>query len=441
MGGRKLLRDDDSRPQRARRVRGFARGHGAHHRHKPGQDAPHQFGSGLDRTADETRVRGLKRLGDEELADLSATERRGLSERRIQELTEAHSFGAPLEGVTAQGIVTEVRRGNFLTRLLTPPPAPPQVPPPSMGGGQGEGAPLWRPGDVMRTFVRGTMQQFDLGLASLVAPGDGVEVIVPPQTGDETPHLILARVAPRRTEFRRLHPSGRAVQTIAANVDQVCVVASAAEPEFRPGFVDRVLVCAAASDLPALLIYNKTDLPGRKEDAALLEVYRNLNVEVFRISVLDVDSPRGDFAALKARLAGKRTVLTGHSGVGKTTLLLALDPALDEEEVRIYEVSHATNKGVHSTTHGRLFTLALGGEAHAEIIDTPGVRELTPTDTDRKNLWAWFPEIAARVGQCAFPSCTHTVEKGCGVLAAVERGEIHPRRHQSYVRIYETLPG
>jgi ribosome biogenesis GTPase len=180
-------------------------------------------------------------------------------------------------------------------------------------------------------------------------------------------------------------------------------------------------------------------LPERDED--LLKIYRSLGIPVYKINVQNMLAPEGDFAALKAALMGRRSVVTGHSGVGKSSLVLALNPQLDPDVVRTGEVSGQTEKGKHTTTHARLFTLFEGnGEQPTEIVDTPGVREFTPADTDRKNLWGWFPEIVKVQSGCTYADCSHTVEKSCAVLAAVERGEMHPRRHRSYVRMYETLP-
>jgi ribosome biogenesis GTPase len=427
----------------------------------------------------------MRYLDEDAIDALSHMEKPAEDDRRLEELGEADTFGARMEGPLARGVVLEVRRGNFLTRMLTPSPVAPAsvpaegatdagplpfVPDSSQNTGsqqQTEAAratplpsvpaestdtgtprvtpPKWNVGDILRTIVRGTMQQFDLGLSSLVAPGDDVEMIVPYMAGEKELfqyglHGVLTKVAPRRNEFRRLHPSGRAIQTLAANVDRILIIGSAAQPDFRPGFVDRVLVCAMACGLPAALILNKTDLGVRESDDELLDVYRELGLLVYKISLVDPTAPAGDYAALQESLAGKRSVLAGHSGVGKSSLLRALDPSLDDYDVRVAEVSTQTGKGTHTTTHARLFPVKLPSGASAEIIDTPGVREFTPADTDRRNLWGWFPEIAALQGQCAFADCTHQVEKGCAVLAAVERGEIHPRRHQSYVRIYQTLP-
>ena len=429
MSGRRSHHDKGGREEQSRKpARGNARGHGAYHRHERGRGAPHKVASGKDRTMDTVRRQQFGRLGDEELSELSAVEKKSEVERSIEESGEAAGFGVALEGHHARGVVIEVRKGNFLTRLDALPP--------------GEENSIPR---TLRTIVRGTLQQFDLGLSSLVAPGDEVELIVPSMPGENAlfqfeAHGILQRALPRRTEFRRLHPSGRAIQTLAANADQVAVVASTAEPDFRPGFVDRVLVCAAASGLPAALVLNKIDMGVSEKDSELLDVYRGLGVPVFLTSAKNSALGAEGLSALKRWMAGKRTVLCGHSGVGKSSLMLALDSALGAGDVRTGAVSTQTGKGTHTTTHARLFEVDFNDGTRAEIVDTPGVREFTPADTDRRNLWGWFPEIARLQGQCTYADCTHINEKGCAVLAALERGEIHPRRHQSYVRIYQTLP-
>lgn len=438
MAGRKSHHEKDSakREGGSKKIRGFARGHGAHHRHKAGKEAPRNIGTGRDRTHEIRRQREFGRLSDDELHDLESNQSHATGGRSVEELSDAGGYGSELEGEKSKGTVVEVRRGNFLTLMNADATA------------EFERAFRWKKGEILRTVVRGTMQQFDMGLSSLVAAGDEIEVLVPPKSEDKSLykselHAILTRVAPRKSEFRRMHPSGRSIQTIAANVDQVVVVASTAQPEFRPGFVDRVLVCAAACNLPALLVVNKMDLGLEEDDAELLANYEELGVTVFKVSVGDSAAPSGDFEKLKRALVGKRTTLTGHSGVGKSSLLRALNPALDHDIVRTGDVSTQTQKGTHTTTHARLFRVDLfpGEEGMSgEVIDTPGVREFTPADTDRQNLWGWFPEIAKLQGQCSFSDCTHTQEKGCAVLKAVEAGEIHPRRHHSFVRILQTLP-
>lgn len=427
MSGRGSHSNKGGRREQARKqARGNARGHGAHHRHD-GRGAPRGIATGKDRTMDTTRGEGFARLHDDELADLSKIEKRSEIERRIEQKSDAAEYGAELEGTRATGTVVEVRRGNFLTRIESPVP----------GGGN-------EIPKILRCVLRGTMQQFDMGITSFVAAGDNVELVVTPPSPPGSliqveSHGLLLRVAPRKSEFRRLHPSGRSIQTIAANADRVVLVTSCAEPDFRPGFVDRVMVCAASSGLPMALVLNKIDMGIDAETRELLDVYRSLNVPVFLTSAKERGENSG-LAELKHWMTGLRCVLTGHSGVGKSSLMLALDPKLDESDVRTGDVSVQTGKGTHTTTHAKLFEIDFGDGARAEIIDTPGVREFTPAETDRRNLWGWFPEFAKLQGQCKFPDCKHLNEKGCAVLAAVESGEIHPRRHQSYVRIYETLP-
>ena len=433
------------REQTPKQGRGNARGHAWHHRKGGGggrvtvREAPHGIASGKDRTMEGTRRQGFMQLDDETLADLRSGEKRMEVERKIQEKGEAAEYGAELPGLRGRGTVIEVRRGNFLTRIESELPT------------EGDSIPR-----ILRCVLRGTMQQFDMGLSSMVAPGDVVDLIVPPPPEEGAlhsfePHGILLRVEPRRSEFRRLHPSGRSIQTLAANVDRVVMVASCAEPDFRPGFVDRVWVCAASSGLPMALVVNKIDLGIRARDRELFDVYRGLGVPVFltsttdaalRQGVADAENSTGyeGFDALKNWMAGKRCVMTGHSGVGKSSLMLALDPQLNPADVRTGDVSTQTGKGTHTTTHGRLFEIELSPGVRAELVDTPGVREFTPAETDRQNLWGWFPELAKLQGQCEYSDCTHINETGCAVLAAVERGEMHPRRHQSYVRLYETLP-
>jgi len=401
------------RQQARKKNTGIGRGHGKHHRR--GDGAPRSIGTGRKRIDERQRERGWAGRDDDELEDLPLRQRLKTQGERLQELDDADSRGAKLEGLHAPGTVVELHKGCCLVQLKDPPNLP-------------EG---WTPlPPLLRATPRGLFKKFDVGKASLVAVGDAVEVVIPPTQGNEEYEAIVARVEPRRTEFRRMHPSGRAIQTLSANVDRIVIVSSAGQPPFRPGFVDRVLVCAQSSHLPAALVLNKSDLGVKSSDEELLAVYRDLGVQVFITSAL-----RGEgLDALKELLASGRNVLCGHSGVGKSSLLAALSPDRSAE-IRVGEISDYTGRGTHTTTHAKLYRFPWG-----EAIDTPGIREFTPADTDRKNLWGWFPEIASRRDECGFSDCTHLHEKNCAVLKALEEGEIHPRRHESYERIYQTLP-
>lgn len=407
------MASNERRPQAPKKDGGFGRGHGMHHRR--GDGAPRRIGTGRKRIDERHRERDWADRDDDELEDLPASQRMKVQGERLEHLSEASGRGADLDGLRAPGTVVELQKGCCLVHLHVTPELP--------SG--------WRPlPPLLRCIPRGMLKKFDLGLASLVAVGDTVDVIIPLTLGNEAYEAMVERVAPRRSEFRRLHPSGRAIQTLSANVDRIVIVASADAPPFRPGFVDRVLVCALSSHLPAVLVLNKSDLGVKAADEELLAVYRGLGVEVLVVSALKGEG----LEALRARLRVGRSVLCGHSGVGKSSLLTALAPEL-HDEIRVGEISGYTGRGTHTTTHARLYQLSWG-----EVIDTPGIREFTPADTDRKNLWGWFPEIAARREACGFSDCTHLHEDRCAVLSAVARGEIHPRRHESYARIYETLP-
>jgi len=210
---------------------------------------------------------------------------------------------------------------------------------------------------------------------------------------------------------------------IAANLDQAVVVV-AAVPYFREELLIRCLVACESSDIPALIVLNKSDLP---ETAALhrhLETYARLGYPQITVSA------RGDLAELQAHLDGKTSVLVGASGVGKSTLLNKLAP---EANAATGEISYALDAGKHTTTNARLFHLPGGGD----LIDSPGMQEFGLQHLTAAALMDAFPEIRARAGQCRFYNCRHLKEPGCAVLAAVQAGEMLPNR----LRVYQSLIG
>lgn len=258
--------------------------------------------------------------------------------------------------------------------------------------------------------------------ATLLAPGDRVLV-----EWEEAQPIVRA-IAPRRGKLSRpASEHGRVPeQVLAANVDQLLVVAAAAQPPFRPGLVDRYLIAAQVGGVPPLLCINKMDLVDAPPAEA--DLYRELGVEVFPTSCA-----RGDgIDALRARLAGGTTVLSGHSGVGKSSLLNALDPEL---AVLTQSVSASTDKGRHTTSAARLYTLRDG----IRVIDTPGIRALGLWGVSPGELAHYFPEIAEHAAACRFRDCTHTHEPDCAVLAGIASGAIPQARVASYLRIRASL--
>jgi len=231
---------------------------------------------------------------------------------------------------------------------------------------------------------------------------------------------VIEAIAERQNEFSRASHVRR--KTLAANLSQVVIVL-ACEPSFSDELICRMLVLAERASLPVVLALNKVDLLELRERAlALLEPFRGLGYPLVEFSA------RSDIEPLRPYLEGQRSLLTGQSGMGKSTLLQALVPDAD---VRIREISHFLGAGKQTTTGTRLYPLGPG----TEIIDSPGVMEFGLAGFDAAEIAAGFREFAPYLGQCRFQDCRHLVEPGCALQAATARGEIHPRRLSLYHRI------
>jgi len=217
-------------------------------------------------------------------------------------------------------------------------------------------------------------------------------------------------------------------QIIAANLDQAMLVVTLASPRTSLGFIDRFLVTAEAYDVPAKLIFNKLDLfsdEGLEILADYKAIYENIGHPCFEVSALkgtNIDEVQG-------LLKDKVTLFSGHSGVGKSSLINTLLPDLT---LRTHQVSDWSDKGMHTTTFAEMFELPQGGF----IIDTPGIRELGVIDIEKQELSHFFPEMRERMHNCRFHNCRHINEPGCAVLVALEDGEIELSRYESYLSIY-----
>lgn len=252
--------------------------------------------------------------------------------------------------------------------------------------------------------------------------------------GDQVLYSLERRrveeILPRRTVLSRSDPHNPNLErVIAANVDIVVNVVSLKSPPLRPGLIDRYLIATGKSGADPLLCVNKIDLLAGDEEGDEemnpLQPYRDV-VPIFLCSA----ATGAGLAALFDALAGKICVFSGHSGVGKSSLLNALDPQL---QLATNEVSEANEKGRHTTTGSALYQLSNG----AMVIDTPGIREFGLWDISAADLSLYYQEFGAY--RCAFSDCTHDHEPGCGVKAAVEAGAIAAARYQSYLRILKGL--
>ena len=257
---------------------------------------------------------------------------------------------------------------------------------------------------------------------SLLAPGDRVQVRFTEDGG-----LVIA-VAPRKTMLMRLGgPHSRIKrQVLAANIDELVIVASVQKPQFSPGLVDRFLIAAQQGGVEPVLCFNKIDLEAPSEE--FLSLYKELGIPVYCTSC---ETGEG-IDALEEYLAGKLCVFSGHSGVGKSSILNVMDPEL---QLVTREVSEATRKGRHTTTAGALYRL----HRDIRVIDTPGIRALGLWGLSAEEVSLYFPEIAEQSLQCKFRDCTHIHEKDCAVQEAVEEGRIARARYESYRRIREGI--
>ena len=241
---------------------------------------------------------------------------------------------------------------------------------------------------------------------------------------------VISTILPRenyviRKSTRKQHFS----HIIASNLDQAILVITMKKPRTSLGFIDRFLVSVESYGIPALLVVNKMDqLEGEDESEWLRdihEIYEPLDYPVLEVSALKDQDIRDKFLP---HIQGKSSLISGHSGVGKSTLLNALIPGAGQDTK---EISGYSAKGVHTTTFAELFFLPEGGD----LIDTPGIKEFGIIDVEEFELSHYFPEMRQFLGQCKYNNCTHVNEPGCVVLQKLDEGYIHPYRYQSYLNI------
>lgn len=251
---------------------------------------------------------------------------------------------------------------------------------------------------------------------------------------DSSSAWAIGDILPRRSQLARRNPGGgHGERIVAANVDQVVIVFAAANPEPHPRMLDRFLVIAEANDLAARIVINKVELVGGAEEAR--KRWTDYERAGYTIHFTSVKVPVG-LDELHEALAGQVSVLTGPSGVGKSSLLNAMFAGLD---LRVGEISESVNKGRHTTVGGYLHPLP--GSDGGYVADTPGLREvgmwaLSPTELDQ-----CFPELRPFLNGCRFADCRHSVEPGCAVREAVTNGDVSRARYESFIKLREELEG
>lgn len=279
-------------------------------------------------------------------------------------------------------------------------------------------------GSILECRLKGKFRLRDLKNTNPVVVGDRVSVTPDPvhNTG------VIEEIHPRTNYIiRKSTRAGRGVHILAANLDQALLVATLHHPRTSVGFIDRFLVTAEAYNIPTILVFNKLDIYD-EDDLRLLDrlggYYAQIGYGVLKTSVVSGEG----IEELKARLHKRTTLIAGHSGVGKSALVKAVEPGLD---IRIGEISDYNLKGRHTTTFAQMHYLSLDGY----IVDTPGIKEFGLIDFKKEEVGLYFPEIHARLSECQYYNCTHDHEPGCAVKKAVAAGQIADWRYRNYLHI------
>jgi ribosome biogenesis GTPase len=273
--------------------------------------------------------------------------------------------------------------------------------------------------------IKGKFRTLDIKTTNPIAVGDHVDIELEP---DQETGLITFLHPRKNYIIRKSINLSKQAQIIAANLDQAFLIVTLASPRTSLGFIDRFLVTAEAYDIPAKLIFNKLDL-FIEDGLEILEEYQSIYEQAgypcYSVSAIQ----QTNLDQIIDLLKDKVTLVSGHSGVGKSTLINALLPG---QELKTAEISDWSDKGKHTTTFAEMFNLPFGGY----LIDTPGIRELGVFDIEKQELGRLLPEIRRLMSNCRFHNCRHINEPGCAVLQALENGEFEPSRYDSYLSIY-----
>ena len=282
---------------------------------------------------------------------------------------------------------------------------------------------------IIECRIVGKFRLEDIPLTNPIAVGDRVEI----SSDDKSGQAVIQKILPRRNYVVRQSPRRKHdLHLLAANIDQAVLLTTVAFPDIKPGFIDRFLLMTAKFDIPVTIVFNKADLykPEHLElFEAVKDIYNNVGYGVMLTSMVTGQG----LDAFQDLLKDKTTLLSGQSGVGKSSLVNAIQPHLD---LRIGEISDYSGKGQHTTTFAEMHNLSYGGR----IIDTPGIKMLAFNDKDKYNIAHSYKEMFRYSAQCRFGgNCLHRNEPGCAVKEAIEKGEISEMRYATYLGILEEV--
>jgi ribosome biogenesis GTPase len=284
-------------------------------------------------------------------------------------------------------------------------------------------------GKFWNARTKGVLKMDDITSTNPLAVGDEVEIEPEPDADNSA---MINKIYDRRNYINRQSPRFKHQHHIvAANIDQSLLLATLKEPRTSQGFIDRFLVASEMYHVPAIIVFNKADLHKKKEDEKferLKIMYQQIGYRVFLVSVKN----NTGIDELKKELQDKITLISGHSGVGKSSLLNVIFPEIN---LKTKDISGWSGKGQHTTTFAEMFDLPAGGK----IIDTPGMREFGLVDVSKQELSHYFPEMRQRLQNCQFNNCLHVNEPGCAIKDAVADEEIDEERYVSYVNILDSI--
>lgn len=295
-------------------------------------------------------------------------------------------------------------------------------------------------GKMWNARLKGVIKLDDITSTNPIAVGDIVDFDPEgkEESGVENTGTIT-KIHDRKNYITRQAPRDKYHQHIvASNLDQSILIATIKEPRTSQGFIDRFLIGSEMYHIPSLILFNKFDLYKKKEllrFEAMKEMYEAVGYPVFTVSAKMKEGVEEVKELLKERV----TLISGHSGVGKSTFINALIPHMD---IKTKNVSGWSGKGMHTTTFAEMFDLPFDGEQKeikGKIIDTPGMREFGFMDLERDELSGYFPEMRKRLNDCQFNNCQHINEPGCAIKKAVMNGDINENRYASYYTILESL--
>lgn len=277
--------------------------------------------------------------------------------------------------------------------------------------------------DIYSCVLKGKIRLEGRKTTNPIAVGDIVDFDI-----EENDEASIKKIHPRKNYIiRKSINLSKQSQILASNLDQTVLLATLVSPRTSLGFIDRFLITAEAYRIPAKLIFNKCDLLNKEQlfvQKEIISIYTKIGYECYEVSSYD----KKQIKELKALFKDKTTLIAGHSGVGKSTFINALEPGLN---LKTGEISSAHAKGMHTTTFAELHPLSFGGN----IIDSPGIKELGLVEMKKEEIGHYFPEIRERMNDCKFNNCLHVNEPKCAIIAAVENGEISPERYSSYLGI------